>query len=163
MIARLHIAAWRETYPGLLPQDAIDRACSVTARQVQWTKAITRARTCGEGRIAVLDDLGFAMIGPQRDAGLAAMGYPEELWSIYLLRAGQGRGMGLTLLRHALGANPQPFTACVVAGNATACSFYESRGGQLLTTRADKLGDTPILEHVYGWPAPDDLLAPRPI
>jgi GNAT superfamily N-acetyltransferase len=154
MLARIHIAAWQETYAGLLPDDEIARASDPDRRLAQWTGAIARNDT----RIAVIDDLGFAQIGHQRDAGLAALGYTWELWSIYLLRAAQGRGLGAALLRLALGPAPQPFTALVLAGNHVACSFYERQGGRLLAARDEAIGQTPITERVYVWDDPCRVL-----
>jgi GNAT superfamily N-acetyltransferase len=150
MLARIHIAAWQETYPGLLPDTEIARASDTRRRNTQWAAAIIRNDT----RIALIDDAGFAQIGPQRDKGLAAMGYPEELWSIYLLRAAHGRGLGAALLHAALGPAPQPFTALVVDGNHPACTFYERMGARLLTIRDDAVGQTPIRERVYVWDVP---------
>jgi GNAT superfamily N-acetyltransferase len=150
MLARIHITAWLETYPGLLPDDEIARATSPDRRQAQWVATMARNDT----RIALIDDLGFALVGPQRDHGLAALGYTEELWSIYLLRRGQGRGLGVRLLRTALGPAPQPFTALVVDGNHAACAFYERQGGRLFTIRDDAVGQTPIRERVYVFDDP---------
>lgn len=70
MLARIHIAAWQETYAGLLPMDEIERASDFDRRLAQWTAAIVSP----ELRIAMIDDLGFAQVGPQRDPGLAALG-----------------------------------------------------------------------------------------
>ncbi|MGL4235500.1 GNAT family N-acetyltransferase [Tabrizicola sp.] len=150
MLARIHIAAWQETYTGLLPDDEIARASNPERRLAQWTGAIAR----NESRIALIDDLGFAQMGHQRDPELAALGYPEELWAIYLLRAAQGRGLGAALLRFALGPAPQPFTALVLSGNHVAAAFYTRQGGRLLSTRDEAIGLTPIREDVYVWDDP---------
>jgi GNAT superfamily N-acetyltransferase len=156
MLARLHVAAWRETYAGLLPQAEIDRRCNPTARQVQWARTLAS----GKARTLVLDDLGFACIGPQRDVALREKGYPEELLTLYLLRIGQDRGHGKALLRAALGANPLPFTATVLATNARACGFYAHLGGRALTTITDQIGAVTITEQVYGWDQPRLLRDP---
>ncbi len=153
MLARLHIAAWRETYAGLLPEHDIVRASQPTARQVQWARTLANPRI----RTVVLDDLGFACIGPQRDPARVPA-FPDELFSLYLLQIGQGRGHGKALLRAALGPSPQPLTATTLATNARACAFYSGLGGRWVDTVADRIGATDVTEHVYGWDTPQSLL-----
>lgn len=156
MLARIHAAAWKETYTGLLPTAEIMRACNPIARQVQWARTLAN----NDNRTFVLDDLGFACIGPQRDATLHAQGYPEELLTLYLLRIGQHRGHGKALLRAALGASPQPLTATVLAGNTRACGFYARLGGRTVASITDQIGDETVTEQVYGWDQPRLLLDP---
>jgi hypothetical protein len=50
-----------------------------------------------EACVAFLPGAGFAAMGTQRDVALRA-GFPEELWTIYLLRSAQGAGHGCALL-----------------------------------------------------------------
>lgn len=145
-IARIHVAAWRETYPGLLPAHVIEAASDAARRRPHWEAALR----AGSLRVALAPSLGFAAMGPQRDAGLAARGYPEELHAIYVLRAGQGRGLGRALLRAVWGGRAA--TALVVAGNADACAFYEAAGAPLLKERPEEIGGHPILERVHAWP-----------
>ena len=145
-LAALHAQAWRETYPGLLPEDDIARMTDPAQLHRIWAAVLGR----GDARAVWLPGQGFAVIGPQRDAALAGAGYPEELWMTYLLRAAQGRGVGRALLSAVRSASA--FTALVVAGNTRACGFYAAQGGILLDTRAERIGTTPITERVYGWP-----------
>jgi GNAT superfamily N-acetyltransferase len=156
MLARLHAAAWRETYAGLLPDEEIARASNPTARQVQWARTLSRT----ECRTVVLEDLGFACIGPQRAEAMAAQGYSQELLSLYLLRIGQDRGHGKALLRAALGTEPRPLTATVLASNARACGFYAALGGQPIATVTDRVGAVTVAEQVYAWDQPRLLLDP---
>jgi RimJ/RimL family protein N-acetyltransferase len=156
MLARLHAAAWRETYTGLLPDAEIDRACNPTARQVQWARITANPKI----RSFVLDDLGFACIGPQRFADMQAKGFPEELLSIYLLRIGQHRGHGKALLRAALGPTPQPLTARALVINTRACAFYAHLGGQPQGMVDDHIGDALVTEQVYAWDQPRMLMDP---
>lgn len=146
MIARLHVQAWQETYPGLLPAEEI-ASRTYEKRQFIWARALSRE----DARIWVIDDLGFAQFGPQRERVWAAQGYPEELWSMYLIRDGYGQGR--PLLRAAFGADGRRFTTCVLDGNARACAFYEKAGGRHLVTREEVVGRSPVLERVYGWDA----------
>ena len=152
-LARLHVAAWEETYPGLLPQEEIARR-GYADRLTTWTDALNGGPT----RIAIAPGAGFAQIGPQREAAIAEAGEEEELWSMYLLRAAQGgTGLARALLTLALGPDARPFSACVLAANTRACAFYERTGARLLLTRDERIGQTPIRERVYLWRDPKSV------
>ncbi|MEM7490071.1 MAG: GNAT family N-acetyltransferase, partial [Pseudomonadota bacterium] len=131
-IARLHVRAWQETYPGLLPPEEI-AARDHPARLRQWQGALASDAS----RTVLLPGLGFAQAGPQRMADHAAA-YPEELYCLYLLRAGQGRGHGRALLA-AVGRDV-PMTALVLEGNARACAFYAAAGAVVLDTLPCRIG-----------------------
>lgn len=151
-LARIHVQAWAETYSGLLPEDEIARH-GLALRRRQWAAQVVRQ----DVRIAWLPGLGFAQAGPQRDAGLRAAGWPEELYALYLLRAGQGRGLGRALFAAVRGEAAAPMTALVLEGNEGACRFYEAAGARHVETRDERIGQSPIRERVYGWGDP-----PRP-
>ena len=149
MLARLHVAAWRESYPGLLPEAEI-AARTEDVRRAQWTRAFSTGRS----RIWVAPDLGFAQAGSQRDDDMRQRGYPQELYALYVLRAGHGTGIGAALFNAV--RSPRPMTALVIDGNARACRFYEKQGGRLILTRMDAVGESPTRERAYGWPALPD-------
>ena len=138
ILARIHVAAWAETYPGLLPDHEIARR-DRAMRQAQWEAMLAR----GDTRVALAGEVGFAQMGPQRDPELTAT-WPEELHALYVLRSAHGTGLGRRLLDAVRGE--APFTAFVLDGNARALAFY-------LKTGAEELGRTPLGD---GWP--DDVL-----
>jgi len=70
-LARVHVQAWRETYPGILPEAKIAMR-GEAYRQKQWTSQLTAGGT----RIAVAPGYGFAQMGPQRAKDLATA-YPD--------------------------------------------------------------------------------------
>lgn len=146
MLADLHVRAWAETYPGLLPRSEIarfDRAF----RLKQW-----RHQLAADGsRIVIAPGLGFAQIGPQRDAALARQGYADEFYALYLLREAQGCGVGRALFAAALGASPQPLSALVVDGNQRACDFYHRSGARHAETRSEWIDGTEIRDRLYLW------------
>ena len=144
MLARLHVASWEETYAGLLPRSEFD-ARPYAVRLAQWQGQIA----AGRSRIALVEGLGFAQCGPQRDGPLEAAGYPEELYCLYLLRAAQGRGLGRALMAAVTGA--APFTALVLATNTGAAGFYRALGGEEIDRRPERIGETPIEEIVFGF------------
>jgi len=143
-LARLHVQAWAETYAGLLPADEI-AAFDLSRRRRQWQHSLTDGAT----RVVWVPGAGFASAGVQRDAGLARAGWPDELYTLYVLRAAQGRGLGRALLRAVVGE--AAFSALVVDGNTRACRFYDRTGARLLTLRDEAVGTTTIRERVYVW------------
>ena len=142
-LARLHVAAWAETYPGLLP-DAEIAAHDLAYRLKTWPQILAAGRT----RVVIAPDLGFAVMGPQRYPQFVA-DYPEELYSLYVLRMGHGRGLGRGLFRAAAGA--EAFTALVIAGNLRATGFYEAMGGRHLGTLDFEAAGERLQEHAYGF------------
>lgn len=117
-IARVHIAAWRETYTRLLPPGALDDLDPV-ARTQRWTEIIGDDRT--EKWVAVLDAaiVGWASAGAGRDADAPR---DLELEGIYVLAAHYGSGAGQALLDAATG--DRPAYLWVAADNPRAHAFY---------------------------------------
>lgn len=146
-IGRVHVAAWRQAYAGLLPEDELARITEADRTDL-WRRAIG----AGRARIMVVEGLGFAAAGAQREAALAGAGWPEELYALYLLADAQGRGLGRALFEAVRG--PLPFTCTVLDGNERARRFYARLGGRHLATRPEVIGASPITEHLYGWDAP---------
>ncbi len=144
MLARIHVQAWQEAYRGLLPAAEI-AGRTYEKRQFLWARILSKDHS----RVWVIDDLGFAQFGPQREGVWGARGYTEELYAMYLIRDGYGQGR--PLLEAAFGPKGRPFTACVLDDNARACAFYEKSGGACLQTRDEMVGATPVVERVYGW------------
>ena len=146
MLARIHVQAWAETYPGLLPAAEIARL-TYEIRLDQWVNQINAGLT----RVLLIPDLGFVQFGLQRSNEWAELGYTEELFALYLLQSAKGQGLGRALL--AAGRTQAAFTALVFDGNTRACRFYERTGAHLLKKYNDFIGETPVGERVYGWDA----------
>lgn len=101
-IARVHIAAWLETYTGLVPEDVIAASTRWDDRYALWTE-----RFAHDGRsVFVVGDggrvTGFACAAP---AGLAPARLPlidgcdAYLEALYLLREVVGTGLGRGIMR----------------------------------------------------------------
>lgn len=143
-IAALHVQVWDETYSDLLPQSEIAKR-DLGYRLDLWGRVISSGT-----KVSIIPGVGFAQIAPQRDASLQDQ-YPLELYSFYTLRHVHGSGAGQALLRHAYAADPQPFTALVLKGNARATRFYEKIGGRFIKEVPETLGQHPIIDVTYGW------------
>lgn len=155
-IARVHVAAWKKGYAGLLPADYLG-ALQIGARAARWRDILA-----GDGPSVTLVALvegvveGFVSVGPSRDRpgellpGRVDGAYagrdphvnavpedpgPEgvgEIWAIYLHPDSWRRGLGSVLHEAGVDAlREQGFreaTLWVLAGNRRAVGFYESHG-----------------------------------
>lgn len=157
-LAAMHVASWRETYTGILP-DKMLSSLSIEARAAAWTKimqepATERATTIylAEHGMAII---GFGSCGPQRTENLCALGYAGEFRAIYLLQAFQGRGIGARLLKQmTAGLRGRGYSAAalwVLGKNQIARRFYEHHGGQVVAEREETREDTVLVELAYGW------------
>lgn len=149
-----HVQAWRETYPGIVP-DTVLAALDPAEKAAMWRASITAG---GIVLVALLDGavIGFAAGGAQREPAL--MPYPGEIYSLYVLRAGQRRSLGRTLmaaLARALAS--RGFASAnlwVLAGNDTALAFYRALGGREVHRRQFQDGDWHGADIALAW---DDL------
>ncbi len=160
-IATLHVTTWRETYQGLLP-DAYLSALTPASREPLWQQILTRANRVRCVLVAAAPDqtlVGFASGGPHRGPLTA---YPGELFTLYLLQAYQGQGLGKRLFMATTQCMQDqqhvPFALWVLATNQQARGFYEAIGGQEISERTIDFAGLSLHEVSYGWataPAPD--------
>jgi ribosomal protein S18 acetylase RimI-like enzyme len=157
-IARIHVASWRETYRGILP-DMMLAMLSTETREAAWRR-ILAAPAAFHVEAALVAELagepvGFGTCGRQRDARLAADGLKGEIGAIYLLRAAQGRGLGLSLMRRmfselrSIGLDSAALW--VLNDNRAARLFYERLGGAIVGERDEVRGEATLRETAYGW------------
>ncbi|BDZ45984.1 GNAT family N-acetyltransferase [Naasia aerilata] len=126
-MARVHVASWRETYRGLMPDGVLDDPGLLAARERFWTAALTDAQyAANRSAVAVRGDavVGIAMSGPPLDPEVASA---VQLYVLYLLAAEQGTGTGDELLDAVLPAE-QDGTLWVADPNPRAQAFYRRRG-----------------------------------
>lgn len=159
-IAAVHVAAWQESYTGLVPEEML-ASLSVAEWAEDWrhilvepdpiiATAVFVACTPG-GAVA-----GFSSCGRQRSAELAGAGFDGEFQAIYVLRAAQRRGVGRALMgvmaRHLADHGFQGGALWVLIGNQPAQDFYGMLGGVSVAQREDK-GSQGIVffEIAYGW------------
>jgi GNAT superfamily N-acetyltransferase len=130
-LGALHVQTWRETYPGVMPDEFLD-GLSPEARAVNWGKQLCDPKCLN--RIFVAEEgstlIGFCSIGPPRHEVPQATG---EIRAIYVLKNAQRKGIGRRLLSE--GAKElqdlgfQSAALWVAAGNGQALSFYEKMDG----------------------------------
>lgn len=132
-IVQVHVAAWRHSYRGLLPDAMLDEVDveSRTARRRDYLTSLPtphhRPWLIHEG-----DALrGFAFTGPARDEDAVAAG-AHELFAIYLVPDGIGTGLGRRLMTHVQQDLEQrgipELVLWVLERNARAHRFYAAAG-----------------------------------
>jgi len=150
-IARVHLASWKTTYPGIIPQQYID-GLRVENGIARWQIELSGRKTT----VWVAEDqrgvFGFAAGGAIQHP---VDGYEGELGAIYLLASHQRQGAGAALVRHLAGdlqrlgfAN----MAVWVLRENPARGFYERMGAVPVAEQMIEIGGTPLPEVAYGWP-----------
>ena len=150
-IAEVHLASWKTTYPGIIPQGYIN-GLKVENGVARWQVELNGKKA----GIFVAEDqrgvFGFA-------AGGAIVhpvdGYQGELGAIYLLARGQRRGAGGALVRRvAADLRQRGFgnMAVWVLRENPACGFYERMGGVQVGEQTIEIGGKALSEVAFGWP-----------
>jgi L-amino acid N-acyltransferase YncA len=149
-IAEVHLASWKTTYPGIIPQEYID-GLRVEDGAARW---VTRMTENVATVFVAEDDAGvFGFI-----AGGSIMhpveGYEGELGAIYLLASHHRRGAGAALvLRLAADLRAQGFRNMVVwvLRANPACGFYRRMGGVQVAEQGIEIGGVTLPELAFGW------------
>jgi ribosomal protein S18 acetylase RimI-like enzyme len=158
-LGSVHVASWRETYSGLLPDNTLS-SLSVEARAAAWTKIMREPTTLASTVIYLAEHngaiVGFGSCGTQRSEDLLDKGYDGEVTAIYVLRDFQKRKIGTRLFRE-LSSNLQQrgFKAAalwVLRENLRARHFYEHLGGKVIAEKEDVRDAAVLVELAYGWP-----------
>jgi len=156
-IAAVHVAAWRTTYRGLLPDEYLD-SLDEAGYAERWRRILgdprSRVYVAADGR----DVVGFASGGRERAGEL---GYHGELYAIYVLSDAQARGHGRRLVQAVVGGLRElglgDMVVWVLRENAGARGFYEGLGGRYLREQPITIGAAVLSEVAYGWRSLDDV------
>jgi len=136
-ISDVHVRSWKGAYPGLIPQDYLDRL-RPEDRQPAWEQTLLETDWPRQGVLLLVDESlppqpvhGFAHICPTRDDDLDKR-VAGEVTSIYLAPEAWGGGNGVALMKAALEVLTEAgyARACLWAldTNARARRFYEIGG-----------------------------------
>ena len=149
-ITKVHDAAWRYAYDGIIP--ATELARIITRRGSRWWNRAIRRGTA----ILVMEVggeiCGYATFGPNRARNLGQKG---EIYEIYLLPEYQGVGLGTRLFLSARKELARfGFGSTVVwalADNTNACRFYQNAGGRKVARASERFGDAQLTKLAYAW------------
>lgn len=156
-IARVHVATWRSTYRGLLPDDFL-----ASLSEAHYIERWKRVIGDGMSRVFVVEEAGgvtgFASGGRER-AG--ETGFAGELYALYVLEEAQRRGHGRELVRAVAGALREmqlpDMIVWVLRDNSAARAFYERLGGTYVREQPITIGATTLQEVSYGWRGLDEI------
>lgn len=155
-IAQAHVACWRETYAGMLPDEVL-ATLSVPERAAMWEGILTQSPSSTTVFVVEQNNeiAAFGACGGQRDAELAGKGYEGEVSSIYVLRSAQRHGVGTALMRSMATAlmaqGLAGMSLWVLRENAGARRFYDRLGGHILGEKVESRSYGEIVEVTYGW------------
>ena len=153
-LARVHVQSWRETYPGILPQAALNRM-SVAAHARRFRLELTRAQ---KGQATLIAEGADGPVGYASGAVLSGDGRAAdaEVFTLYVLRAAQGVGVGRALLKaqaRVLAAEgAKSLMLFVLSRNEPARGFYERLGGMAFAEVASHGWGQGLTETAYRWP-----------
>jgi RimJ/RimL family protein N-acetyltransferase len=151
-VARVHVASWRQTYVGLVPQSYLD-SLDVAARLQKWRENFEQDRNNDLFGLFVAriggSPAGFISFGPGRDEDRAAH---AEIYAIYVLKQHWGNGIGYGLYKTARAifqhkGLPKAYL-WVLDTNRRAIVAYERWGGVLEQDRLKdhNIGGKPVKE-----------------
>lgn len=128
-LATLHVAIWRDTYAGLMPQEKLDQLDPAQSAQ-KWRAVLTsdsppRVLGAFDRRSGHL--VGWICVGEARDDDAPA---PVELQVLNIDKHHQGTGLAQELLRRELPDREAAYL-WVVDGNMRAQAFYRKHGFEL--------------------------------
>ena len=153
-IGRVHVAAWRETYRGLIPNRILD-SLSEVERAAQWRSGLLRGTKGPIVFVAEAADgsmIGFGAAGPARHP---ALGCDSEITALYVLRSAQENSIGSGLLQYLARALEDrgrgSMGLWVLTANDAARAFYERLGGSAGATRVDQSDGWSCHETAYAW------------
>jgi ribosomal protein S18 acetylase RimI-like enzyme len=150
-LARVHVAAWREAYTGLLPSLYLERM-SVPWHARRWRAQLMSATSpeivlAAEGPEGLV---GYCSGRAQEEAGAA------EVSTLYVISAAQKLGLGRRLLAAAArvlaSRGSRSVSLWVLNGNDGARGFYEHLGGVAVAERAVRGWGGGFRETAMHWP-----------
>jgi len=152
-MARVHIAASRRAYAGLIPDRALD-AIGSDERARRWAESLAMAGPdetilvgASEGRIA-----GLGHCGPQRTPTLR---FPGEFFCVYVAPEAQQQGVGTALMiamaRFLVDRGMVGASLWVARDNLPARRFYARLGGTVWAQKEEARPDFVLPEVAYVW------------
>ncbi len=152
-IARVHVASWRTTYPGIMPQEHLD-ALSVAERTETWQERISQPSP-GDCTFVAETDSG-EIVGFVHGGAIHSQDpeYTAEIQTIYLLQSSQSQGLGRRLLTTAarrLRENGYPNLFLWTHVRNPARAFYEKLGGVPVRTGQRTNRGITYDDIGYGW------------
>lgn len=153
-LARVHVAAWRDTYAGVLPtRYLVDMSPDHHAGH--WRRFLSR-HDGDHGTFIVADPddgiVAYGSCGPNRSSNLAGIG--GEVHALYVHPVAQGRGLGRLLVAamtdDLLVRHHRSMCVWVLSSNP-ARWFYAHLGGSLAAEAETRFAGVDLVQLAYVW------------
>lgn len=156
-MARVHLAAWRSTYAGILPEGYLT-SLSAERESLDYERGILQRRGGHAGFVAIADGqevagggvVGFITGGMSRRPGIAE----GEVETLYLLDDFRDRGVGRRLMRamasHLASLGAESAFAWVLEENPSRW-FYARLGARLVAREAFSFAGQRTTQLAYAW------------
>lgn len=146
-IAEIHVRAWRESYPGIIPQDVLDDM-KVSDREDLWRRVSALPEHWGR-----VCELGGQKVG--FISGVKARQKIEhhafEIAAIYILKEFHGQGIGRLMVKDFLErVGTQDVYAWVLEKNPS-LAFYERLGCEVVGEMHVEIGGVTFRELAYSF------------
>lgn len=157
-VAEIHVAAWQDTYAGILPADRLAQM-NVAEQTRAWRYRLMKldAAHGTTDRVFVAEDRGRNILG-YGSCGLNRrfrMPYCGEVFTLYISPYEQGRGIGTRLVgamfRHLMTSQINSAVIWALRDNPNR-HFYSAIGGRLIAERDSDYWGSPLTEMAYAWP-----------
>jgi ribosomal protein S18 acetylase RimI-like enzyme len=172
-IGAVHVAAWRSTYPGILPDKFLARM-SVSRQAAHYDAAIRS----GVGVLVATASgpdvpmgsgpriVGFTTAGRARTGDMGGRRLGEgEVETLYVLDDWRDRGVGRRLMRgaaaHLVEAGCKSAFLWVLRDNPSRW-FYERLGGRAVAEASVHVAGQQVIQVAFVWDPIEKLLAPSP-
>jgi ribosomal protein S18 acetylase RimI-like enzyme len=175
-IAAVHVAAWRSTYPGILP-DAYLARMNVVRQAGHYERAIRAGVGVHVATASGIDlgpeggtprVVGFTTSGPTRNQAATELLGQGEIETLYVLDDWRERGIGRRLMRaaagHLAGIGCASAFLWVLRDNPSRW-FYARLGGKAAAESLVEVGGQAVPQTAYVWSPLDKLVqatAPSP-
>ena len=158
-LAEIHAAAWQEAYGALMPPDVLARF-GVEQRRLLWRGLLAQSETLPWVDVALVP---HEDAGPPRPVGFVwsrlveapDAAFESEIVALNVHPSAWRRGHGRRLMAAAAArlrsAGADSLYLWVFRENSTARAFYESLGGRILDSDAERLGELSLPTLAYGW------------
>jgi ribosomal protein S18 acetylase RimI-like enzyme len=170
-IGAVHVAAWRSTYPGILP-DAFLARLSLPRQSAHYDNAIRSGVGVHVAAASGLDIPGGSGSGGPRIVGFVSgdrarhSGIGDgEIETLYVLDDWRDRGLGRRLIRAAashLAASGCRSAYCWVLRDNPSRWFYERLGGKSVAESTVRVGGASVVQTAFMWDPIERLLQASP-
>ena len=168
----MHVAAWRSTYPGILPEDYLARL-SVTRQAAHYARQIR----AGEGVYVAIASgrdvpgasaprlVGYTTVGRARTQLPGGTPADGEIETLYVLDDWRECGIGRRLIRtgaaHLAAAGSRSAFLWVLTGNPNRW-FYQRLGGKPVASAHTRVAGIAVPQTAYSWDPIEKLIASSP-